>query len=154
MANFIVIGVAFLLAHSVNSAAVDKNNPECVCTREYFPICGTDGVTYSNECSFDCALKANSVLDVNFYGHCSEEDEVEDEKQLNKIDEIQQIEPKVAEEKLNVEDLCVCALIYQPICANNGITYGNNCEFQCELRKNKHLKAVFFGPCDEYNDSL
>ncbi|CAL4115309.1 unnamed protein product, partial [Meganyctiphanes norvegica] len=34
------------------------------CPRIYMPICGTDGVVYSNKCYFDAAMCLNRTLDV------------------------------------------------------------------------------------------
>lgn len=32
-----------------------KSNPDCMCNLEYSPVCGYDGVEYSNACEADCA---------------------------------------------------------------------------------------------------
>ncbi|KAJ8946553.1 hypothetical protein NQ314_008867 [Rhamnusium bicolor] len=45
---------------------------------------------------------------------------------------------------------CVCPRIYAPVCASNGRTYGNTCEFTCKkARSLENLSIVTYGRCDD-----
>lgn len=43
---------------------------------------------------------------------------------------------------------CACPRMYDPICASNGITYGNECTFLCAQRKLADLRMVKRDACD------
>ncbi|EFA08700.1 hypothetical protein TcasGA2_TC006371 [Tribolium castaneum] len=49
---------------------------------------------------------------------------------------------------------CICSRIYAPVCASNGKSYGNKCEFLCHVKSRPHeeqksLYIVKFGACEE-----
>ena len=79
-----------------NSLSVDK---PLKCTKEYNPMCGVDGNTYSNKCMA-------GKVEINYEGACiiGKQDCSESEKN-NKA----------------------CTMQYVPVCGNDNITYGNKC---------------------------
>ncbi|XP_044759473.1 turripeptide Ici9.1-like [Coccinella septempunctata] len=53
------------------------------------------------------------------------------------------------------ESMCICSRIWMPVCATNGKTYGNDCEFECSKKKmgDVDLAIAHDGGCaDECSD--
>ncbi|KAM9226568.1 double-headed protease inhibitor, submandibular gland-like [Leptosomus discolor] len=77
------------------------------CTLEYRPICGTNGITYTNKCNF-CNAVANGLdLNLRHQGECFQEIDCSNQKGSNLI----------------------CTADYKPLCGSDGKTYGNKCQF-------------------------
>lgn len=59
-----------------NDDTVPQSNAMCkrLCKDDFIPICGTDNVTYRNECFLDCEQKRNRKLSVSWFGDCIDKD--------------------------------------------------------------------------------
>lgn len=97
-------------AHSKHSTSTIKNKG-CGCPAVYNPVCGVNGVTYSNRCRAIC-----SKVKVKHKGSCK----AHVKKPVRK--------PK----------RCVCNSWLSPVCGVDGKTYSNRCRARCYNIKIKH----------------
>lgn len=104
-----------------------KELPACACTRDRKPVCGTDGVTYSNLCVLRCHARTRTELVMRSRGPCAEE-------------------VKVAEQDL--PPTCPCPRNMQPMCGTDGITYNNLCLLNCAAHY-KQVALKFEGSCED-----
>ncbi|KAJ0174480.1 hypothetical protein K1T71_009588 [Dendrolimus kikuchii] len=111
-------GVLLFVAHVCTALAL----PPCVCTRNFRPVCGSDGRTYSNACLLNCERsKGNTDLTVAKEGSC--------------------------EDQPLVEPACACTFNYAPVCGSDGRTYPNQCSMNCARSSLPSLEIRHTGEC-------
>ncbi|KAL0893687.1 hypothetical protein ABMA27_013842 [Loxostege sticticalis] len=104
-----------------------------VCTLEYDPMCGTDGETYDNSCSFRAQKKLDPSLQINHLGKCND------------------LKPSTPRKKL--ETFTICTLEYDPVCGTDGKTYGNSCFFRAQKKLDPSLQIKHSGECNDIKRS-
>ncbi|XP_068220274.1 four-domain proteases inhibitor-like [Palaemon carinicauda] len=107
-----------------------------ICTTEWNPVCGTDKVTYGNQCSLE-------------YADCMSKDDIG-------LDYLGECEPKLRKSRPNCEESMMkenCDLhSYSPICERSGTTYRNMCHlcqsmFEQQKTRNVMYIIAHMGPC-------
>jgi len=95
--------IAVLLPVAILGAPANDCPRACGYNSE--PICGSNGITYDNQCEFDKARDCDGLNDLQRAndGAC-----VEEKKDCRKV----------------------CGYNSEPTCGSNGITYDNQCEFE------------------------
>ncbi|GIX66938.1 hypothetical protein CEXT_428821 [Caerostris extrusa] len=100
-------------------------------------VCGTDGVTYKNECEMRvAACEKEQYIMVGSRGPC---------------DLCQNVHCKHGARCEAGHCICAfdCPDAYDPVCGSDGTTYRNDCEMRRgSCQKGINLATVFFGECD------
>ncbi|XP_068725068.1 uncharacterized protein [Montipora capricornis] len=107
----------------------DEGKPVCecekiACTRDYRPVCGTNGKTYSNRCMMKLlSCEVNMLVLEDYEGKCNERPDD------NLCANIKCSHPFARCKATNTTATCVCpntiTLEYSPVCGSDGVSYPN-----------------------------
>mmetsp|Transcript_12355 Transcript_12355/g.18987 ORF Transcript_12355/g.18987 Transcript_12355/m.18987 type:complete len:1001 (+) Transcript_12355:197-3199(+) len=112
------------------------NREQCFFVASYEPVCGSNGVTYTNAAALECSNDCNSDTDVDVVwehdGEC---------KKPNGT---------VIPSSCHTED-CVHTLEINYVCGSNDVTYNNEAELACANHCNdgEQIYLVSYGKCPE-----
>lgn len=121
------IGLAVLVLQLINTATIDTAQSfSCTCPKNLRPICGSNNVTYDNDCIFDCAASQTKYLEFQYCGRCE------------------------VEANHTIKNDCICPMTRDPVCGNNNREYRNECFLNCLMESNKELKMEHKGRCEKF----
>ncbi|NXY45722.1 IOVO protein, partial [Ceuthmochares aereus] len=109
-----------------------SGNMQHACPRNYEPVCGTDSVTYPNECSLCEEIFHNRAIDKKHDGRCV------------KIDCTGYLRSTNGD--------VTCTMEYQPFCGTNGVTYRNKCHFCSTVANGMDVNLRNVGECFQQID--
>ncbi|XP_010285764.1 PREDICTED: double-headed protease inhibitor, submandibular gland-like [Phaethon lepturus] len=106
---------------------------QLACPRHYKPVCGTDSVTYPNDCSLCKEIFLNRPIDKKHDGRCV------------KLDCTGYLRSSSGR-------AVPCTLEYMPICGTNGLTYRNKCDFCNAVANGMDINLRNVGECFQQID--
>ncbi|KAM9305130.1 tomoregulin-2 [Gastrophryne carolinensis] len=135
------------------------------CPNDYIPVCGSNGVTFQNECYLrGAACKQQSEILVISDGLClTDGGSGSGDEENEGSGEISQKETSTcdicqfgAECDEDAEDVwCVCNIdcshiSFNPVCASNGKSYDNPCQIkEASCQKQEKIEVKYLGRCQE-----
>lgn len=60
----LAVTIVAIISSTIEASAIPepRGRSSCACPRMYDPICGSNGITYGNECTFLCAQSKRTDL--------------------------------------------------------------------------------------------
>lgn len=113
-----------------------------VCPRRYDPVCGSNGVTYANDCLLEYAMCTNPSIQKVQNGKCQGQPSASGASHSDGS-------------HLARSAACVpspCSAIEAPVCASNGQTYMNRCAFKNAQCEQPRLAIVHEGECGSHTE--
>ena len=106
------------------------------CTHEYEPVCGDNGVTYSNVCNLkvaECILDRDIVVVKNNQCNAPEETENKEESAAEDPTTPQPVSPVTPPPGDTDADI-FCEVTYTPVCGTDDVTYSNECNLRATAK--------------------
>ncbi|DBA05114.1 TPA: hypothetical protein N0F65_000802 [Lagenidium giganteum] len=122
------------LLNDVSNNDPSSDLPNCpMCTQDWDPVCGSNGITYSNNCSLSVA-QCQGVDVVWVFG---------DECDAMTTPGASNNDPNTG-----LPSCPMCTQDWEPVCGSNGITYSNNCSLSVAQCQGVDVVWVFGDECD------